>query len=60
MAAYRAVQSGTNVQTANLVAEYDKYFTTTVTTPVKSQKFDIFSMYDPNIRVVVQSNTVTN
>lgn len=61
MSAFRAVEEGRNATPTDLVAEYEKYFTTTLPSkPTQAQKFERFSLSDPNIRVIVQSNTVPN
>lgn len=60
MAAFRAVAERPGVEPAELVAAYEQHFTTTVPVPpTQPPVFERFSLIDPNIRMTVQSSTVT-
>ncbi|WP_374567533.1 hypothetical protein [Ideonella sp.] len=58
--AFRAVAEGRPSDPAELVAAYERHFTTTVPVPaVQPPVFERFSLVDPNIRMIVQSSTAT-
>lgn len=58
LAAFRALETGQVTKSSDLVAEYERHFTTAVSVPKEQpQVFERFSIVDPSIRMTVQSST---
>lgn len=59
LSAYRSVMERSEADApAELVADYERYFTTEVVpTPGKSLAFERFSLIDSTVRLTVKSNT---
>lgn len=56
--AFRAVADRQSAKPAELVSTYEKHFTTIVPAPsAQPQVFERFSLIDPTIKMIVQSNT---
>ena len=60
LSAFRAVAEGRIAEPTELVAEYERLFTTAVPVPpTQPQVFERFSLVDPTIRMTVRSSTAS-
>lgn len=60
LAAFNAVDQKRSVSSSELVAEYDRFFKTSVVAPLaQPQIFERFSIVDPAIRLTIQSTTAS-
>ena len=61
LSAFRAVAEGRISEPNELVAEYERLFTTAVPVPpTQPQVFQRFSLVDPTVRMTVRSSTASD
>lgn len=59
MSAFKAISEGQQVSSDDLVAEYERHFSAVAPAkPAAQPVFERFSLIDPKIRTIIQSNTV--
>ena len=58
LAAFRALEQESAISPEEMVANYDRYFKSSVAEPLeKSPVFERFSLVDPSVRLTIQSHT---